>query len=154
MSTNDAIEQEIVDKGLTSPRVTPADIESVIKSEYYFTARDGVDGRSDMGDLVSAEADHVALGLLTFCVLILQNGFTVTGQSAVASPENFDAAIGKKIARADAVNKIWPLLGYELKSKLAELPIERKLIYVDVGTLSKEQTTRVLTVLKEELKKN
>jgi hypothetical protein len=60
-----------------------------------------------------------SLGLLTFCILILRNGFTVTGESACASPENFDAEIGRKIARANAVQKIWPLMGYELRSKLA-----------------------------------
>jgi hypothetical protein len=54
------------------------------------------------------------LDLLTFCVLVLRNGFTVTGESACASPENFDAEIGRKIARQNAVQKIWPLMGYEL----------------------------------------
>jgi len=53
-------------------------------------------------------------------VLVLKNGFTVTGESACASPENFDAEIGRKVARANAVQKIWPLMGYELKSKLNE----------------------------------
>ena len=59
------------------------------------------------------------LGLLTFCVLVLRNGFTVTGESACASPENFDAEIGRKIARQNAVSKMWALMGYELKSRLA-----------------------------------
>ena len=62
---------------------------------------------------------YPALGLLTFCVLVLKNGFTVTGESACASPENFDAEIGRKIARQNAVAKIWPLMGYELRSNLA-----------------------------------
>ena len=52
------------------------------------------------------------------CCLTLQNGFTVTGESACASPENFDAEIGKKIARDNARNKIWMLEGYLLKQKL------------------------------------
>jgi hypothetical protein len=60
------------------------------------------------------------LALLTFCVLVLRNGFTVTGESACASPENFDAEIGRKIARQNAVQKLWPLMGYHLKQKLAE----------------------------------
>ncbi len=60
------------------------------------------------------------LELLTFCVLVLRNGYTVTGESACASPENFDAEIGREIARLNAVSKIWPLMGYELRSKLAE----------------------------------
>ncbi len=58
--------------------------------------------------------------MLTFCVLVLRNGFTVTGESACASPENFDAEIGRKIARENAVQKIWPLMGYALKQKLHE----------------------------------
>ena len=59
------------------------------------------------------------LSLLTFCVIVLRNGFTVTGESACASPENFNAEIGRQIARQNAVAKIWPLLGYELRTKLA-----------------------------------
>ena len=56
--------------------------------------------------------------LLTFCVLVLRNGFTVTGESACASPENFDAEIGRKIARENAINKVWMLEGYLLKQQL------------------------------------
>ena len=63
---------------------------------------------------------HPSLKLLTFCVLVLRNGFTVSGESACASPENFDEAIGRKIARDNAMQKIWPLMGYELKSNIAQ----------------------------------
>lgn len=112
-----AIEQEIIAKGLTAPRVTPADIEANIASTNYFTAMDGNRGSGE--DL--RVGDEVPLSLLTFCVLVLRNGFTVTGESACASPENFDAAVGRKIARANAVNKVWPLMGYELRSKLAAM---------------------------------
>jgi hypothetical protein len=102
------IEQEIQAKGLTAPRITPADIEANIASAYYFTAADKMSGDH-----------HESLGLLTFCVLVLRNGFTVTGESACASPENFDAELGRKIARQNAVAKIWPLMGYALKERLA-----------------------------------
>jgi hypothetical protein len=125
--TDDAgIEQEIIAKGLTAPRVTPADIEANIASEHYFTAYDGRYGALANGSYVGREVpkvnddDLVALELLTFCVLTLRNGFTVTGESACASPENFDAEMGRKIARANAVQKIWPLMGYVLKQKLEE----------------------------------
>jgi len=111
------IEQEIQAKGKTAPRVTPADVEASITSEFYFTASEGVKGAS--GHNPSSPRAGTALGLLTFCVLVLRNGFTVTGESACASPENFDAEIGRKVARTKAVEKIWPLLGYELRSKLA-----------------------------------
>ena len=125
--TDQSIEQEIQAKGLTAPRVTPADIEGNIASEHYFTAAEGVIGMFTAGQIANGRgvyADEIGrlkheLGLLTFCVLILRNGFTVTGESACASPENFDSEIGRKIARANAVQKIWPLMGYALKERLA-----------------------------------
>lgn len=118
------IEQEIIAKGKTAPRITPADIEANIDSEHYFTAEDGVNGAAENGgqQVIIHSPDFIDydehLSLLTFCVLVLRNGFTVTGESACASPENFDAEIGRKIARQNAVAKIWPLMGYELKTKL------------------------------------
>ena len=117
------IEQEIQAKGKTAPRVTPADIEANIAAETYFTAADGVRGADfalnfDVATVAPINAEQ-ALRLLTFCVLVLNNGFTVTGESACASSENFDAEIGRKIARQNAVQKIWPLMGYELRSRLS-----------------------------------
>jgi hypothetical protein len=105
----------------TAPKITPADIEAAIVSEYYFTADDGRAGAIEAGTDVDWERwpDEEVLRLLTFCVLILRNGFTVTGESACVSPENFNAEVGRKVARANAIEKMWPLLGYELKSRLA-----------------------------------
>jgi hypothetical protein len=116
-AADQAIEAEIVAKGLTAPRVTPADIEVNIASEHYFTASEGVFGTyPGFGEIPQVPQ---ALGLLTFCVLVLRNGFTVTGESACASPENFDAEVGRKIARQNAVQKIWPLMGYALRERLS-----------------------------------
>jgi len=114
-----SIEQEIQAKGLTAPRVTPDDIEANIASEHYFTAEDGVD-RVSRGQTSVSGKNPLALSLLTFCVLVLRNGFTVTGESACVSPENFDAEIGRKIARQNAVSKVWPLLGFALRERLLE----------------------------------
>lgn len=105
------VEDEIQAKGLTAPRITPADIEANIASEWFFTAAEGAK---------IAGTDPHPLDLLTFCVLVLKNGFTVTGESACASPENFDPEIGRRIARENAIEKLWPLMGYELKSRLHE----------------------------------
>ena len=107
------IEQEIQDKGLTAPRVTPADIEANITSTFYFTAAQGAEKAArDNGSYdAGSPAEGLALGLLTFCVLVLRNGFTVTGESTCASPENFDAEIGRQIARENAVDKVWPPAG-------------------------------------------
>lgn len=110
------IEQDIKDAGVDKfPRITPARIEFCIQCEYYFTAGDAVSYQ--MGPVTGYKYPG-ALDLLTLCVLVLNNGFTVTGESACASPENFNAEIGKKIARQNAVQKIWMLEGYLLKEKL------------------------------------
>ena len=93
------IENEIQDKCLTAPRVTKDYIESLVVKEQY----------------------HVFEGsTFTSCLLTLKNGFTVHGESACASPENFDAELGEKIARDNAVNKIWMLEGYLLRENLSK----------------------------------
>ena len=125
--SDQAIEQEIQAKGKTAPRVTPADIEANIAAEIYSTGLDcAAEAAGDARGVFNRIKPDVDLTVvndslrpLTFCVLVLRNGFTVTGESACASPENFDAEIGRNIARQNAVQKIWPLMGYELRSKLA-----------------------------------
>ena len=116
--TDQTIEQEIQAKGLTAPRITPADVEANIVGEHYFTAEQGVEAVEGAGSFHPNKVtpNWEALSLLTFCVLVLRNGFTVTGESACASPENFNAEIGRKIARANAVQKVWPLM----RSKLTD----------------------------------
>jgi hypothetical protein len=135
--SDQAIEQEIQDKGLTAPRVTPSDIEANIDTVYYFTAGDGVHGvRLSEGEERSVY--HSSLDLLIFCTIVLKNGFTVTGESACASPENFNAEIGRKIARQNAIDKIWPLMGYELKQRLHQAdqskPCQGKNCHVVAGS--------------------
>lgn len=125
MNNIDPIEQEIQAKGLPAPRVTPAGIEAEIASEHYFTAWDGRLGALAHDAYVGRErpqngdADLLPLSRLTFCVLVLRNGFTVTGESVCASPANFDAEIGRRIACQNAVGKVWPLLGFRLRDRLA-----------------------------------
>lgn len=97
MSSEKELEKEIQDKGLNAPRLTPEKIDSVIVDvDYYVFPRTQ----------------------LTVCCLTLRNGFTVTGESACASPENFNKEIGEKIAFENARNKIWALEGYLLKQSL------------------------------------
>lgn len=92
-------EQMIQDKGLNAPRLTPDHIDSCIKEVEF----------------------HVFPGsCLTVCCMTLTNGFTVTGESACASPENFDKEVGEKVSRENARNKIWQLEGYLLKQRLHE----------------------------------
>ena len=101
---------------MSEPRtITPADIEGYVKSEHYFNAHDAVSLNKD-GERIAAPEE---LTLLNFCVIVLKNGFTLTGISACADPRKYNEEIGKNVARADALNKAWPLMGYVLRSQLA-----------------------------------
>lgn len=97
-SDEQAIEQRIQAAGLNAPRITPAHIDSQIAREDF----------------------HVFPGTtVTVCLLELKNGFCVVGESAAASPENFNEQIGRDIAKRNARDKIWSLEGYLLRSTLA-----------------------------------
>ena len=102
-----------------APRITREDLEAAVSSEFYFRADQAVAAGLNLAD-AAADMLPASLSLMTFCVLVLRNGFTVTGESACASPENFNAEIGRRIARENAVAKVWPLMGYELKTALAK----------------------------------
>ncbi len=97
--TDSDIEKEIQAKGLTAPRVTPQRLEDVIASEQFYVFPNTT---------------------FTACLLTLKNGYTVLGESACASPENFNAELGRKIARDNAKNKIWALEGYLLRQILSD----------------------------------
>ena len=109
-------------------RVTEADVEGAIVTERYFTAAEGVLGGrlvDNRFSLTPQRGENIlegqgSLNQLTFCVLTLRNGFTLVGQSACADPAGFDAEIGRRIARSDAVNKIWAFLGFELCTELTK----------------------------------
>lgn len=117
LPTSPVTERELAAKAV-APRVTAEDIENAIESEHYFTAGQAVRSVEASSD----SSDDPALDLLTICVLVLRNGFTVVGTSACASPENFDAGIGQRVARQDALRQVWPLLGYALRDRIAYAP--------------------------------
>lgn len=114
------LEQQIKEAGADkAPRITPDHIKSKVLGSYFFTGLDGA--TSVLPDLATIKNQEVqSLSLLTFCVLVLENGFTVTGESACASPENFNEEIGRKIAYENAIDKVWLLEGYLLKQTLHE----------------------------------
>ncbi len=99
MANEDQIEAEIQAKGLNAPRLTPEYIDSCIVSEQYH---------------------HFPGTTVTVCCLMLRNGYNAVGESACVSPENFDAEIGRKIARDNARLHIWRYEGYLLRQRLAE----------------------------------
>ena len=91
------VECAAIRQGLNAPRITIESIKEKIKQIDF----------------------HVFPNTTTtVCCLTLENGFTVIGESACASKENFDKYIGESIAYTNAVDKIWHLEGYLLKETL------------------------------------
>lgn len=98
-----------------APRVSLASMEAKIVAEYWFTASDAVAGLQGGAVPLCEE-----LKTLTICVLVLNNGWTLVGKSAPAAPANFNAELGRKFAREDAIRQLWPLEGYALRERLAK----------------------------------
>lgn len=96
----------------TAPRVSLAEMEAKITEQHYFTAIDAIYGDGP-------RPSESPLALLTICILVMTNGFTIIGKSAPASPENFNAEKGKRFAYEDAIKQLWPLEGYALREKLS-----------------------------------
>lgn len=90
---------------MSQNKVTPESIEAVIAGEYY---------------------TRVPGTTLTICVLTLENGFHVIGDSACVDPDNFDVELGQRYAREKAVEKIWELEGYRLCQRQYEQRIKGK----------------------------
>lgn len=93
-----------------APRVSLDDIKAAIAAEYFVT------GDAAVGPGVPV---HESLRVLTICLLVMKNGFTIIGKSAPASAANFNADLGRKLAYEDAIRQIWPLMGFALRERLA-----------------------------------
>lgn len=97
-NNNTTTEQMIQDRNLNAPRLTPDLIQSKIKKCSF----------------------HKLTSRLTICILTLENGFEITGESSCAHESNYNQEIGEKIAKENATEKIWMLEGYLIKQKLFE----------------------------------
>lgn len=94
-----------------APRVSLSDIEAAIGARYDLTADKAIEA------LLAPAVPSLAV--LSICILVMSNGFTVIGKSAPASADNFNAELGKKFAYEDAIRQLWPLMGFALRDKLA-----------------------------------
>ena len=96
------IERLIQAKNLNAPRVKPTDIDAAIANTEI--------------------VKHVTSSgkVLRWAVLTAANGYAVVGRPSVSvSAENDDEEVGVAVAIANSKNEFWPLLGYELSTKLA-----------------------------------
>lgn len=111
MTTSLAVTDAAAAQVQVAPRVALSDIEAAIAAKYEFTAGNAVSA------LNMPTVDELAI--LSICVLVMKNGFTVLGKSAPASAANFNADLGRKFAYEDAIRQLWPLMGFALRDRLA-----------------------------------
>lgn len=81
-----------------APRVTKEYIESRIQSNKFVRFSETV----------------------TLCEILLDNGYSVRGESACVNPANYNKEIGERIAFDNAFDKLWPLFGFLLAEKNKE----------------------------------
>jgi hypothetical protein len=105
---------------MTAPRITMQDLEANIAHERTFTAGDGVFGQ-EVAMCGTPVTNLKPLNRLTLCVIVTKCGYTVVGTNhGSVADENFDAALGRKYARENAIEQLWSPMGYALKQKLYE----------------------------------
>lgn len=101
---------------MNAPSIRPEDVEAAIADEQYFTAAQGVSGARHV---IHDENTTGPLARITICVLTLKNGFTAVGvNEGPVAAENFRADLGREYARKQALEKVWLVLGYQLKDAL------------------------------------
>lgn len=119
-------------------KVTMADLEAQVKSQFFFTARDGV-YRNEM-----AGSDAAALSHVMICVLILHNGLKLVGvNTGSVDPRDYNADMAMKMARADAINQLWPMLGFQLKEQLY-MEAEMDAMIAHASTVGEQQSAGVV----------
>lgn len=116
----EATEKAAADVQKTPNRVSLASMEAKISQEHFVIPGEVIPGyaRSDNPEIAKLDP----LNTMTLCILVMENGFTLIGKSAPADPGNFNAELGKKFAREDAIRQLWPLEGYALREKLSSAP--------------------------------
>lgn len=109
--TKSPTEAELIERAV-APRVTLESLTGRIAAESYINVGKAADALGQP----TTQAMHLTM----LCILTMNNGYTVIGQSACASPENYQEDIGKSFAKEDAIRQCWPLLGFELRTQLTE----------------------------------
>lgn len=105
---------EVTDQN--SSKITQASIDQQVVGEYALCAFNAFKDQPNIDPTTER-----ALRCTTIAILVLRNGFVVVGESVVASPENYDAGVGRKSAVEDAKRQLWQLENYSLKTRMSGL---------------------------------
>lgn len=101
----------------TNPGVTPADIEASILYETYFTAAHGA-------QMADGDPGPEPLAMTMICALVSRNGHTVIGEAHCQDPAKFDPETGRQAARANAIDKLWPMVVFAARQRALDLAVQ------------------------------
>lgn len=103
-------------------KLTIDTIEAQIESKFFMSAYTALSGNVTF----LSNSDIAALKNVTLCILVMRNGFVVVGESAPIDPADYCPEVGRQVAYQRALDKLYPLIGYELKTKLNEVENEKE----------------------------
>lgn len=118
ISSDAAIEAEIQAKGLTAPRVTPADVEAAIASEHYYTGKEGALGMHP--STTAVRECPAALSGVLHCVLVMKVGGLATGESFLQDLSKPDPERARASARRRAFDKAYDMVVFAERKRLAQ----------------------------------
>jgi Phage protein (N4 Gp49/phage Sf6 gene 66) family len=78
---------------------------------------------SQVEDEVRLQVPEDGMEHITVLLLRFKNGFVVIGKSAPADPANYNAELGYRFAREDAIRQAWPLFAFALRNELTDISI-------------------------------
>lgn len=86
--------------------------KAIAERPYEKVTKEGIEARIK-------KVDYMVLpnSTVTICNLVLENGFSVRGESACVDPRNFNMEIGQQLAHRDAFAKMWSLEGYSMAER-------------------------------------
>lgn len=85
---------------------------AIANRPYEKVTKEGIEARI-------VKTDYLVLpnSTVTLCNIVLDNGYSVRGESACVDPRNFNLEIGQNLAYKDAFGKLWALEGYLLAER-------------------------------------
>jgi hypothetical protein len=116
-------------------KITVKDVEDNIQDKVFFTGADGYNGQHFRTKIGFPDTPK-CLKLVTFCVLVLRNGFIVAGQSMCVNAENYDKAVCEKRACENAIDKV---IGAMLYAAMAQ-PKDTKAVAAKMKRRSVKKT--------------
>lgn len=97
---------------VTEPKITVAEAEAIMaEAKAPHVTEKSIKGKIK-------DVSYLYKGLVTICLITMENGFVVVGMTAPAKSENYRIEIGERYAYDNAFRQLWQYEGYLLREKI------------------------------------